>query len=70
MELRILNETELVNLYTNECRRDFPESELKPLDVVEKLYREGNYDPVGFYEGGRLMAYALQVTLKTGKSVL
>jgi len=70
MELRILNETELVNLYTNECRRDFPESELKPLDVVEKLYREGNYDPVGFYEGGRLMAYALQVILKNGKSVL
>lgn len=70
MELRILDETELIKLYTNEGHRDFPESELKPLDVVEKLYREGNYEPVCFYEDGKLMAYALQVILKNGKSVL
>lgn len=70
LELRILNELELKNLYTNEAHRDFPESELKPLDVVEKLYREGNYEPIGFFENGKLMAYALQVVREKGKSVL
>lgn len=70
MELRILNETELTSLYMNEAHRDFPESELKPLDVVQKLYREGNYEPVGFYENDTLMAYALQVIRENGKSVL
>ena len=70
MKLRILSETELINLYTTDCRRDFPESELKPLDVVEKLYREGNYEPIGFFEGGTLVAYALQVIRENGKSVL
>ena len=70
MELRILNEHELINLYTTDCRRDFPESELKPLDVVEKLYREGNYEPIGFFENGTLIAYALQVIRENGKSVL
>ena len=70
LELRILNEHELINLYTNEAHRDFPESELKPLDVVEKLYREGNYEPIGFFENGVLLAYALQVVRENSKSVL
>ena len=70
MELCILNEHELINLYTTDCRRDFPESELKPLDVVEKLYREGNYEPIGFFENDTLIAYALQVIRENGKSVL
>ena len=54
----------------NEAHRDFPESELKPLDVVEKLYREGNYEPIGFFENEKLIAYALQVIREEGKSVL
>ena len=70
MELRVLNELELKNLYMTDAHRDFPESELKPWDVVEKLYREGNYEPLGFYEGDTLMAYALQVVRENGKSVL
>ena len=70
MELRILNKTELRELYTTDAHRDFPESELKPLDVVEKLYREGNYEPIGFFENEMLVAYALQVIRENGKSVL
>ena len=70
MELRILTEEELETLYTTDAHRDFPESELKPWDVVEKLNREGNYEPIGFYEGDKLMAYALQVIRENGKSVL
>ena len=70
MELRVLNETELKALYMNEAHRDFPESELKPWDVVEKLYREGNYEPLGFYDGDTFLAYALQAISEDGKSVL
>ena len=53
-----------------DAHRDFPESELKPWDVVEKLNREDNYEPIGFFEGDTLVAYALQVIRENGKSVL
>ncbi len=70
MELRVLNETELRLVYIYDAHCDFPESELKPWEVVEKLNREGNYEPIGFFEGEEMVAYALQVIRNGGKSVL
>ena len=59
MELRNLNRESLRAVYQNHIKRDFPPEERKPLFIMERLIRQGKYDPLGFYEGEELLAYAL-----------
>lgn len=70
MEFHILNEHELKSVYTVDAQRDFPKSELRPWNMIEALYRQGVYEPIGFYECGKLIAYALLVTPKDCCTVL
>lgn len=58
MELRTLDRADLRAVYREHVKRDFPRAERKPLFIMERLMREGKYDPLGAYEGGELLAYA------------
>lgn len=68
--LRPLTEKELECLYLNDVYRDFPESEIKPWEVVSDLYTRGLYEPLGYFDGDRLMAYSLQIVPKAGAPLL
>lgn len=57
--LRALTEAQLREIYQRSMRRDFPESELKPLETILKLWRRGVYEALGGYEGEQLAAYAM-----------
>lgn len=58
MELRGLDAAALRVVYRKHIKADFPPAERKPLFVMERLVREGRYDPLGVYEGAELLAYA------------
>jgi len=70
MTLKILGEAQTRLLYDQQMRRDFPPSELKTLDTIMKMKREGTYDVIGAYLHGVLAAYALCFCPKEGRIVL
>lgn len=59
MHLQSLDQRALRSVYQNHIKRDFPIEERKPLFIMERLIRQGKYDPLGIYEGENLLAYAL-----------
>lgn len=65
MDLKKLNNEEIIDLYNNHMTSDFPIEELKPLDVIQKLIKKDNYICYGLYDNGRLLAYAFLVSLKS-----
>lgn len=68
--LRPLTEKELERLYHEDVYRDFPESEIKPWSVVSDLYGRGLYEPLGYFDGDKLTAYALQIVPRSGAPLL
>ena len=68
--LRPLTEKELRKLYHEDVYRDFPESEIKPWSVVADLYSHGLYEPLGFFEGEEMAAYALMLVPEVGVPLL
>lgn len=70
MILRELDLEELNWLHAQELREAFPPEELKPYAAMEKLYQTGMYHPVGAWEGGELLGYALLWESPVGKYVL
>ena len=69
MTLKRLDEAQLREIYRLRMRRDFPESELKPLGTMVRMLRAGVYDALGVFDGGELSVYAL-VYRRAGGSVL
>lgn len=65
-----LTEAQLETLYLNDVYRDFPESEIKPWQVVHDLYKKGFYIPLGCFKNGVLIAYVLLIALKEKRTVL
>ena len=59
MKLKLLNKTELTDLYRSDLVRDFPKSELKPLKGMLSLMDRGKYEPLAVLEGERLIGYAM-----------
>lgn len=59
MKLKILETDELTRLYHTEMVRDFPPSELKPLNAMLILIEEGRYQPLGLFDRDELQSYAL-----------
>ena len=59
LTLRQLGEAKLCEVYRERMRRDFPESELKPLEMMLRMLRAGVYDALGVFDGDELAAYAL-----------
>ena len=59
LTLRQLDEAQLCEVYRERMRRDFPDSELKPLEMMLRMLRAGVYDALGVFDGDELVAYAL-----------
>lgn len=68
MEIKILEELEIREIYENYMVQDFPESELKPLDRILQMRNLKSYECLGFYEDDVLRAYGY--LLKQQKFVL
>lgn len=59
MELKLLSQSELEKLYTEEMVFDFPKAELKPLRAMPRLMDMGRYDPLLAVEGDKPVGYAM-----------
>ena len=71
MEIRLLNESQIKDIYNDYMKEDFPEDELKPLSALMKMYNEEMYFAYGLFEENRLMAYAMFVgKINTGAVLL
>ena len=58
---RLLTTEELTKVYLDEMRRDFPQSELKPLSMILNSEAAGTAHTWGIYDGDALTAYLLMV---------
>ncbi len=58
-ELRLLTLEQMGEIYQVHMSADFPPAERKPLAVLERLYAQGRYTPLGLFEGEELLAYAM-----------
>lgn len=58
LEQRLLDINEFRQIYEWHLVNHFPPDEVKPFYILEKCYEEGNYFPYGYFEEGRLAAYA------------
>ena len=70
LTLRPLTETQTRLLYAHQMWRDFPDSELKPLDSILRMKCEGVYDVLGAHDGGTMIAYALVYRPQQGRVLL
>ncbi len=59
--LQKMEEEEIRNVYEIHMKKDFPPDELKPLKAIFAMLERGFYDCFGFYEEGKLKAYAFFV---------
>lgn len=59
MELIKLSREQLIELYENQMKKDFPACEIKPLYIILKQFDKGLYPAYGLEEAGRIEAYAL-----------
>ena len=61
MNIDLLTLPEIREIYRKRMINDFPDNELKPLAMIEKLLREGRYLCCGAREGTDILAYAFFV---------
>lgn len=59
MEIRLLNEAELAMAYDRHLRPAFPTAELRPLQAMKEMVRQGIYRVYGLMEGGRILGEAI-----------
>lgn len=70
LTLRTLSDAQTRLLYGHQMQRDFPESELKPLESILRMKRAGEYDVLGAHDGGTMVAYALVYHPRRGRVLL
>ena len=63
MELQILSESEIEQVYMSHMKQDFPPEELKPLDTIYRALRRGQYRCIGLMDGEKLLGYAFFIIL-------
>lgn len=68
MFLKELKLEDRIYVYNNYLINDFHESEVKPIDMIEKLVEKKKYKCFGFYEDEELLGYAYFVN--TDDSIL
>lgn len=59
LEQRLMGFDEFRDLCKNHLVNHFPADEVKPLEMMEKIFKEGKYLSYGYYEGDTLMAYTI-----------
>ena len=55
MELRIPTSEQLKSVYEGQLKQAFPASELKPLQSIEELWRDGLYRPWCLFDGDEIV---------------
>ena len=55
---RITDYCRFEELYHFHMKKDFPESELRPLSNIQRLWEQNKYECYGLYEGEMLLGYA------------
>ena len=58
MEISVLSKEEMGNVYERHMKKDFPASELKPLESMYRMLDKEKYLPLGLYDGAELIGYA------------
>lgn len=64
MKLKELTKTQRSYVFNNFLINDFHKSEVKPLDLLERLIENGHYKCYGFYEDDELVGYAYFIKSK------
>lgn len=59
MQVKNINNEQLIDLYKNHLEHDFPKSELKSLSMIQSFMEKGIYTIYGLFEGEELLAYAM-----------
>ncbi|MCD8371528.1 MAG: GNAT family N-acetyltransferase [Clostridiales bacterium] len=60
-QIKELKLNELKRIYKAHVREDFPRSERRPYSSMEKMTNTGKYVSFGYYDDGRLLAYACYI---------
>lgn len=68
--IRKLDFEEVCLLHKNCIQRDFPKNEVRPLNMVKKLFKKGLYIAYGAYNNSTLIAYATFYNLPSNPVVL
>lgn len=63
LQLQLLSQPEIENIYHDHLVYDFPPQETKPLGSIIKMLKEDSYFCYGMYEDNRLLAYAFFVSV-------
>ncbi|WP_026529207.1 GNAT family N-acetyltransferase [Butyrivibrio sp. VCD2006] len=63
MELIELNPVQVESIYKERLIVDFPEDELKPLDVILRAMEKGIYECLGLWDEGAVIGYAFLVKM-------
>ena len=58
LELRIPTPEQLREVYHTDMKEAFPPAELKPLEAIERMWREGWYKPYCLFDDDRLIGVA------------
>ena len=69
-EIRLLDAAALRRVYREHVKADFPPAERKPLAMIERQVRTGQYDTLGLFRGETLLAYAFLWRDKEGHCAL
>ncbi len=63
MELRELNNEDIVNIYNNFMINDFAKNEIKPLEKIQSFRSRKTYLCYGIYDQDKFIGYAFFVKL-------
>lgn len=63
LQLRQLSGEQVREVYYHRMKEDFPASELKPLEMIEKCIKRGIYSCLGLFEGQKLAGYVYLIQL-------
>ena len=70
MEIKLIDKKELSDIYNKYMIADFPQEELKSLELLLDFYDNSIYYPYGLYENNNLVAYAMMFKIKNSKYML
>lgn len=63
MKVKVLDLDEIRYVYKTYMTEDFPDDELKPLDMIEQVYARGCYEALGVMDQDVLIGYAYFVKM-------
>ena len=61
MDLRQLNENQIISVFNDRMQIDFAADEIKPLSVILKSVSEGIYECLGLFDDDRMVGYCFNV---------